>query len=642
MRIPLPVVAMVAWSSMAASAGAQVTYLQNDSYGGGAVLCYQGITLFRGLASKFTALPTQYPYTIHSIRVFGCAGGADAYVIQIFQDNGGTATPGTLIWSSQNAYFLSGNNIFNDILLAGEPIQPPPITSGSIRVLLVNNSILAPIGFGADLNGIQPTLNTIRDDVSVWSFAENPPYNVNGDWILRLGINATLQPTLSAIDVSVTETTGGSTDAVFTVSLSPTAPSAVTVSYATADVTATAPDDYTATSGVLTFPPGTGVRTVIVPVVGDALDEPTETFTLSLSSAVNAAIGDGTAIGTIMDNDAPVAVSVADAETDEGDGGMGTLSFPVTLSAPSGFAVTVGYATANGTATAPGDFTATSGTLTFPAGATSGAVAVPIVSDLEDEDDETFGVGLSGPTNATLADPAGVGTIHDDDSAVQQQLVHGTSFTGNLASHPGPAAATALFAIAQDAHASYEVIVDEASGDLGSSGPVLERYDPATSSVVQVSTPVGVGSARALRWENPGASTSPQHVRVRSGQCSTDCGTDDTYRLSAWETTLRSPRFNNSLSQVTVVQLANTSGVAVAGTVHFWSPSGSLITSHAFSLPAYGSISLVTSTVAGLAGADGSVTITHDAPYGALTGKAVALEPSTGMTFDSVLEPRPR
>ena len=36
------------------------------------------------------------------------------------------------------------------------------------------------------------------------------------------------------------------------------------------------------------------------------------------------------------------------------------------------------------------------------------------------------------------------------------------------------------------------------------------------------------------------------------------------------------------------------------------------------------------------------MTISHDGPYGALAGKTVALEPSTGFSFDAILESRPR
>ena len=506
MRIPPPALALVVLSSIAVPVDAQIVYLQNDSYGGGAVLCYLGITSDRGLASKLTATPGQYPYTIERIRVFGCGGGTDAYVIQIFEDNGTSATPGPVIWNSSNAYLLEGNNTFNDILMSKEPVPPPPIMSGSIRVLLVNISILQPIGFGGDLNGILPQRNTLRNESSVWSFAENPPFNLGGDWILRLGINAASNPELRALDVSVPEGTGSTSDAVFTVSLTPTASLPVTVAYATADGTAIAPADYTSASGVITFPPGTGVRAVSVPVNGDATDEPDETFTLALSNPSNATIADATGVGTIVDDDPAAALSVADAETIEGDGGTGALVFPVTLSAPSGFPVTVGFATANGSAAAPGDFTAASGTLSFPAGAAERTVDVVIVRDLQDETDETFTLGLSSPTNATLADATAVGLIRDDDALVQQELAHGTRWTGSLASHPGPAADADAYAITQAPHASYEVLVDSGSGDLGSAGPLLDRFDPATSTVLQSSTPVGVGHGRSLRWENAATS----------------------------------------------------------------------------------------------------------------------------------------
>ena len=643
MRISPLAVVVVVWSSLAARAQAQLVYLQNDSYGGGAVLCYSGITNDRGLASKFTASPGQYPYTIQSIRVFGCGGGSDAYVVQIFEDNGSSASPGPVIWSSQNAYLLDGGNVFNDILMSNEPLPPPPVTSGSIRVLLVNIQILQPIGFAADLNGIQPMRNTVRDEVSAWSFAENPPYNVGGDWILRLGITGSSNPQLSALDVTVTEGTGGTTDAVFTVALQPAATQQVTVAYATANGTATAPADYTSTSGTVTFPAGVGVRTVVVPVVGDATDEPDETFTLNLSNPTNAAILDAVGVGTIEDDDAAPALSVADSETVEGDGGLGNVTLPVTLSAPSGFPVTVNFATSNGTAAAPGDFVATSGTLTFPVGTSQRQVDVPIIGDLQDETDESFTLGLSSPANATLGDPSAVATIRDDDSLVQQELAHGTQWTGTLAAYPGPAADLDAYAIAQAPRASYEVVVDTGSGDLGSAGPVLERYDTTTSAVVQASTPVGVGSARTLRWENATSSTVvTQLVRVRSAQCTTDCGPDDVYRVRAYETTLRCPRFNNSATQFTILQLQNLDAGTVTGTVWFWSAAGTLLASQPVTLSGHGSTVINTSVLAGLAGQSGSLTVSSNAPYGALTGKAVALEPATGLSFDAPLEPRPR
>ena len=84
------------------------------------------------------------------------------------------------------------------------------------------------------------------------------------------------------------------------------------VNYTTADGTATAGFDYTATSGTLTFLPGERVKTVSVDVLGDTAGELTETFSLVLSNPTNARIRDGRGIGTILDDDT-AAIFVADA-----------------------------------------------------------------------------------------------------------------------------------------------------------------------------------------------------------------------------------------------------------------------------------------------------------------------------------------
>src|SRR5205823_13377684 len=83
------------------------------------------------------------------------------------------------------------------------------------------------------------------------------------------------QPSLSIDNVSTTEGNSGQHNATFTVTLSPASGQTVTVSYATANGTATAGTDYQATSGSLSFPAGTTTRTIDVPVNGDTNDRPT-------------------------------------------------------------------------------------------------------------------------------------------------------------------------------------------------------------------------------------------------------------------------------------------------------------------------------------------------------------------------------
>jgi hypothetical protein len=72
---------------------------------------------------------------------------------------------------------------------------------------------------------------------------------------------------------------------------------------------------------------------------------------------------------------------------------------------------------ANGTAVAPGDYTAKSGSLSFSPGVVTRNLTVTVKGDNLSEDDETFFVNLSNPTNATIADAQGVGTIVDNDPA---------------------------------------------------------------------------------------------------------------------------------------------------------------------------------------------------------------------------------
>src|SRR5262249_59785591 len=103
----------------------------------------------------------------------------------------------------------------------------------------------------------------------------------------------------------------------------------------------------------------------------------------------------------------------------EGNSGTTPFAFPVSLSNPSSSTITVHFATADGSATAPNnDYAPTSGTVTFAPGVTAQTATVNVIGDHFFEPNETFQVNLSSPTNATISDSQGVGTITNDD--VQQ------------------------------------------------------------------------------------------------------------------------------------------------------------------------------------------------------------------------------
>jgi hypothetical protein len=114
----------------------------------------------------------------------------------------------------------------------------------------------------------------------------------------------------------------------------------------------------------------------------------------------------------------PPSLTIGDVTITEGNTGTRAATFTVTLSTASSQPVTVAYATADGTATVGSDYKGTAGTLTIPAGQTTATITVPVYGDRVGESNETFVVNLSSPTNATIADNQGVGTILDDEPRI--------------------------------------------------------------------------------------------------------------------------------------------------------------------------------------------------------------------------------
>ena len=229
----------------------------------------------------------------------------------------------------------------------------------------------------------------------------------------------------------------------FRVTLQPASHFEVTVDYATADGTAKAGEDYTATSGTLTFEPGETEKTVGVEVLSDDDAEESETVRLRLSNIESdwpygplfSTVGEAT--GRIEDGAAPedaptaapedtggsasgfttglttVTVSVADAKVREAPGAK--LEFAVTLNEAASVEVKVDYRTADGSARAGSDYTATSGTLTFRAGETEKTVSVPVLDDAHDEGNEKMLLVLDRAEGVIREDYLGIGTIENTD-----------------------------------------------------------------------------------------------------------------------------------------------------------------------------------------------------------------------------------
>ena len=225
-------------------------------------------------------------------------------------------------------------------------------------------------------------------------------------------VTGTPLPASFAIGNAASVTEGG--QLTFTVTKTGGTASSYSVSYATADGTATSGSDYTAASGTLTFAAGETTKTIPVFTNDDNVIESSETVLVNLSSPSNGAtITTAQGSGTINDNDASFAISNAAAVTEGGQ-----LSYTVTKTGGTSGSFSVNYATAGGTATSGSDFTPASNTLTFAPSETTKQVIVQTTPDTLVEGNETVLVNLTSPTGgATITTAQGSGTINDDDAS---------------------------------------------------------------------------------------------------------------------------------------------------------------------------------------------------------------------------------
>jgi hypothetical protein len=234
-------------------------------------------------------------------------------------------------------------------------------------------------------------------------------------------------PSLSVASVSRSEGTGANGLAVLSFTLSAAPQREVRVGFTTGGGSATADGDYASRAGTVVWEAGSQtLQQVGIIVIGDGLVEPSEDLTVTLSSPVNVTLASGSAQVTILDDDdAPAGATIAagSAGTTEKDPGQTNpkCDLKATLSASPTGAVSVAYATtsAGATATAGADYTARTGTVSWPAGATKLAktISVTVLADDLAEGTETFFLDLSNPNpaNIGLQPSRATCTITDDD-----------------------------------------------------------------------------------------------------------------------------------------------------------------------------------------------------------------------------------
>ncbi len=334
-------------------------------------------------------------------------GGSDGAVSIDYAASDGTAgqpldylpTSGTLNWADGD----SASKTFT------VTIQNDTVFEGNETV----NLALSNPGGWAELGPV---------DSAVLTIADNDP-----------------QPSISIGDASGLEGNAGTAPFTFTVSLSNASTQTVTVNYAAAAGSATTPEDFQASAGVVTFTPGLTSQPVVVLVNGDTTEEPDQNFFVNLSGAANATILDGAGEGTIQNDDAPSPTfSVGDVTQSEGNAGTTTYSFTVSLTPASASPETVTASTVDGTATtADGDYAGKVQVLAFAAGVTAQTFSVTVNGDTKREPDEVFTVALSLNSGTTVLAPgAGTGTIQNDDPVPSITIDDISALEGNSGTTP--------------------------------------------------------------------------------------------------------------------------------------------------------------------------------------------------------------
>ncbi len=222
--------------------------------------------------------------TVNATFTVTLSGGAPAPVtIQYTTSNGSATAP--------SDYTAVTNGVLN-IAQGGTGGTFSIVVNGDTAAENTENFFVVITASGATL-GDNSGVGTIVDD-------DTPPPSGGGG-----GGGSTQLPFLSVDDVAVAETQG----ATFTITLIGASSKTVTVGYTTSNGTAAASFDYESRSGTLSFAPGQQSQTLTVPVINDTSGEDNETFSVSLTSPVNATILKSLGTATILANDGATATA---------------------------------------------------------------------------------------------------------------------------------------------------------------------------------------------------------------------------------------------------------------------------------------------------------------------------------------------
>jgi hypothetical protein len=202
----------------------------------------------------------------------------------------------------------------------------------------------------------------------------------------------------------------------------------------------------------------------------------------------------------------------------------------------------------------------------------------------------------------------------------------------------GGAADLDWFRVNVELNRSYDVSIGHGNIDWVS-GPNLQRFSSTGGALLQGSTYFDRSQyRRTLRWVS--TSAGENMIKVTGTNALTG---GDFYEIILRETTLYCPRYNNSGGQVSVLivqRAANDGGADCVGTAFFLNEGQAVVATKALTIGPNAVLVHSLPGVPGLAGQKGGAQIAHTCGIGGLKAKLVALEPTTGFSFDTICSPR--
>ncbi|MCA2668070.1 MAG: VCBS repeat-containing protein [Pseudanabaena sp. M114S2SP2A07QC] len=320
--------------------------------------------------SEFTTPVTSVTLAVSPSSV---AEDGTTNLVYAFIRNGNTTNPLTV------NYTVGGTATFNTDYTQ----------SGAANFTSTTGTVTFAAGSSTATVTIDPTADTIveADETVILTLISGTGYTLDAATTATGTINNDDSASIAISDVTVTEGNSGTTNAVFTVTLSNPVDTAITLNYATADGTATTADnDYIAIATTpLTFNAGETSKTITVAVNGDTKVESNETFFVNLSNLQtngrNVTLADNQGQGTITNDDVILpSITLAVSPSSVTEDGTQNLIYTFTRSGVTTNLLTVNYSI-GGTATNGTDYASIPTGVTFAANLATATVTINPTAD---------------------------------------------------------------------------------------------------------------------------------------------------------------------------------------------------------------------------------------------------------------------